>query len=45
MKESTKRDRATSLMYGLSVVLEAEEKNRKDLYTDSYDDADEVVYF
>jgi len=43
--KGTKRDRATSLMYGLSVVLEAEEKNRKDLYTDSYDDADEVVYF
>ena len=43
--KGTKRDRATSLMYGLSVVLEAEEKNRKNLYANDYDENDDVVYF
>ena len=42
--KGTKRDRATSLIYGLSVVLEMEENNRINL-NDDYDDGDPLVYF
>ncbi|BAE47866.1 MULTISPECIES: terminase large subunit domain-containing protein [Clostridium] len=42
--KGTKRDRATSLMYGLSVVQEMEEENRMSL-NDEYEDDDPLVYY
>lgn len=38
-----KRDRATSLAYGLSVILEYEEENMLKLNQESYDDFDNIV--
>jgi hypothetical protein len=42
--QKQKRDRATSLAYGLSIVLEKELINRKNDFED-YSDDDELVYF
>lgn len=37
IEKATKRDRATSLIYGLSVINEMEQENRKNLHTKHYD--------
>jgi hypothetical protein len=41
--KTTKRDRATSLAYGLSIVNELEDENRKNV--NNYDESEEIIYY
>lgn len=43
--KTQKRDRATSLAYGLQAVNEMEEYNRKNMYDEYYDTDDDLILF